>query len=69
MTKPIVKIHNVATGEIIEREMTADELAQAAIDEANFNALKQAEAIKVATKNALLTKLGLTADEVAALLG
>ena len=65
----MMKIHNATTGEIIEREMTADELAQAAIDEANFNALKKAEAIKVATKNALLAKLGLTADEVATLLG
>jgi hypothetical protein len=27
MTKPIVKIHNIETDEIIEREMTDDEFA------------------------------------------
>ena len=57
--------HNTETNEIIEREMTAKEI------EANeaINAQFIQEADKVAAKQAVLDKLGLTADEVAALLG
>ena len=68
MTKPTIKIHNVETGEVIEREMTAAELAQAKIDDANFEALKESEATKAAEKAALLAKLGITADEAKLLL-
>lgn len=57
------------TGEVIEREATEAEIAQAAIDEANeiarlAEAKKQAEA-----KAAILERLGITADEAALLLG
>jgi DNA-binding Xre family transcriptional regulator len=68
MTKPTIKIHNVETGEIIEREMTAAELAQAKIDDANFETLKQSEATKAAEKAELLAKLGITEDEAKLLL-
>ena len=68
MTKPIIKIHNAETGEVIEREMTADELAQVAVDEANYNASKEAEATKAAEKAALLAQLGITADQAKLLL-
>ena len=34
MTKPTVKVHNVETGEIVEREMNAQELAQWETDQA-----------------------------------
>jgi hypothetical protein len=63
---------NCTTGEIIEREMTADELAQAEADNANSLALKNAEAELLATqaaqKAALLEKMGITSDEAALLL-
>jgi hypothetical protein len=68
MTKPIIKIHNAETGEIVEREMTDDEFAQLAIDEANFNASKEAEAAKAAEKAALLAQLGITEDQAKLLL-
>ena len=57
--------HNTETNEIIEREMTAKEI------EANeaINAQFIQEAAKDAAKQAVLEKLGLSADEVAALLG
>ena len=42
MKKPMVKIHNVETGEVIEREMNAEELEQFEIDQAVTNAMKQA---------------------------
>ena len=64
----IIIIHNTETGEFIEREMTAEEQAQQVKDKAE--AKMQAEAYEKALSNkaALLSKLGLTADELAALL-
>jgi hypothetical protein len=67
--KPTIRIHNTETGEVIDREMTAEELesflAQRAKDETARNeVVATAEA-----KAALLAKLGITADEAALLLG
>jgi hypothetical protein len=68
MSKPTIKIHDVETGEVIEREMNADEIAQMAADAAETQAQMQAEAAKVAEKAALLAKLGITEDEAKLLL-
>jgi len=69
MTNPIIKEHNVETGEIVEREMNADEMAQFEAD-AKAKAERDAEqAAKDADKAALLAKLGITADEAKLLLG
>ena len=64
----MIKIHNIETGEIIEREMNAQELAQLEIDKADEAAHEAAEAQKAADKAALLTKLGITDDEAKLLL-
>ncbi len=64
-----IKIHNVQTGEIIEREMNAQEIAQNKIDEESYKNWAAELAAKDAAKKAVLDKLGLTADEVDALLG
>jgi len=64
----MIKIHNVQTGEIVEREMTVDELAQSQADEAKKEMQQIAEAQKAAEKAALLSKLGITADEAKLLL-
>ena len=64
----IVKIHNVETGEIIEREMTSEELAQFEKDKLNAAIRKQAELEAANTKTALLEKLGITEDEAKLLL-
>jgi hypothetical protein len=69
MSKPTIKIHDVETGEVIEREMNADEIAQMAADAAETQAQMQAEAAKVAEKAALLAKLGITEEEATLLLG
>jgi len=65
-----IKIHNVETGEIIEREMNAEELAQLAIDQANAEkeqqAYEEAQA-KRAAAEAKLAALGLTPDDLKAL--
>lgn len=62
------RIHNVETDEIIDVELTAEELEELELDKAKAKAELEAEATKAAEKAALLAKLGLTADEVAALL-
>jgi len=63
----IVK-HNTATNEVIERDMTADELAQWQADKAE-SAQRQAKAEAKATqKAALLDRLGITEDEAKLLL-
>ena len=68
MTNPIIKIHNATTGEIIEREMNAEELKQWNKDIAEAEAAKAEEAQKAADKAALLAKLGITEDEAKLLL-
>jgi hypothetical protein len=68
MTNSIIKLHNTETGEITEREMNADELAQLEIDKANRAARLAAEAQAATDKAALLAKLGITADEAKLLL-
>ena len=69
-TKIIV---NCETGEVTEMELTAEEVAQRTADAAAYAALeaeKEAEAeAKATAKAALLTKLGITAEEAALLLG
>ncbi len=62
-------IHNAQTNETIERPLTESELA---LIEIAAEERKQAEAdrlTKEAARAAVLDKLGLTADEAAALLG
>ena len=51
------------------REATADEAAQIEAAHAEAQARAEAEAAKLAARQAVLDKLGLTADEAAALLG
>lgn len=68
MTNPIIKIVNAETGEEIEREMTAEEIAQWEADKTEAKAIADAEAAKVAEKSALLAKLGITEDEAKLLL-
>jgi hypothetical protein len=69
LTRPIIRIHNVGTDEIIDREMNDAEFAQYETDKADQLA-KQAEAeTKEAAREAILDRLGLTADEAKLLLG
>jgi hypothetical protein len=67
------RIINVETGEVIDRELNAEEIAQQEIDEANYlaaKAISDAEAqAKAAQKAALLERIGLTADELKTILG
>lgn len=69
MTRPIIKIHNVETGEEIEREMNDAEFAQFQADQADDAQRKAAEEAKAAARQAILNRLGLTEDEAKILLG
>jgi hypothetical protein len=69
MTKPMVRIHDVSTNEIIDREMTDAEFAQYQADQAERQAKEAEQAAKNEAKAALLERLGITADEAALLLG
>lgn len=64
----MIKIHNVETGEVTEREMNAQELAQLEADKAKAEAEAQAKAEAEAAKAALLAKLGITEEEAKLLL-
>ena len=72
MTNQTIRIHDLSTGQIIDREMTDEEVAEmaasAAQHEANLSAKEAENASKLAAKEAVLTKLGLTDEEAAALL-
>jgi hypothetical protein len=66
----MIKIHNSATGEVIEREMNAEELAQMAIDAEAFEQRKaQAKSVAEAkaAAEAKLAALGLTSEDLKAI--
>ena len=69
MTKPIIRIHNTATDEVIDREMTDAEFAAYEADKAAQAIAKAEAAAKAATRAALLTRLGISEEEARILLG
>ena len=73
MPTPQITIHDCVTGETITRDFNAAELAQYEMDKAqnlkDAAKIAKAEAAKAAARQIVLDKLGLTADEIATLLG
>ena len=69
MAKPIIRIHNTQTDEIIDREMNAAEFKIYEADQAAELLRKTEAEAKAAQRQAILDKLGLTADEARLLLG
>ena len=68
MTRLMVRIHDLATNEVIDREMNDAEFAQYEADQA-AQAAKQAEAeAKATAKAALLAQLGITEEQAKLLL-
>lgn len=59
----------VETGEVIVRDMTADELKQRKIDDEIAEAAVAAEKAKAEAKAAIFDKLGLTPEEAQLILG
>lgn len=67
-TRPTITIHNTETDEIINREMNDNEFAQYEADKA-IEIVREAEAqTKVVARQAILDRLGITAEEAALLL-
>jgi hypothetical protein len=73
MTKPTRIEVNCTTGEVLEIELTDEEVAQreadAAAAETQRKADEKAATDKAAARAGILDRLGLTADEAAILLG
>ena len=65
----MIRIHNLETNEVIDREMNDDEFAQSQIDKANDLAAKAEAEARATQKAALLERLGITEDESRLLLG
>jgi hypothetical protein len=63
-----IKIHNVETGDIVERDMTKDESDALKKQNDADKAIEADRQAKNAAKEALLAKLGITAEEAALLL-
>ena len=64
----IILEHNCTTNEIVEREATAEELAQRVIDEAQDVQTELDAVAKATAKAALLTQLGITEEQAKLLL-
>ena len=69
ITRPMVRIHNIETDEVIDREMNDAEFAEYEADQASQEAAKAAAAQKAADKAALLAQLGITEEQAKLLLG
>jgi len=68
-TRPMVRIHNQETNEVIDREMNDQEFAQYEANQA-AQAAEQAEAnAKAAQRRAILEHLKITEEEARILLG
>ena len=68
-TRPMVRIHNTETNEVVDREMNDAEFAQYEANQA-AQATAQAEAeAKAASRQAILDRLGISAEEAQLLLG
>ena len=68
MTRPMVRIHDLSTDTVVDREMNDAEFAQYEADQASQAAQAAAEAAKATEKAALLERLGITAEEAKLLL-
>lgn len=69
MSRPLIKIHNVTTDEIIEREMNDVEFAQYEMDQLAEAERKAQEESKAIARQAILDRLGLSEEEARLLLG
>ena len=72
MTTPQIMVHDAITSEIVTRDYNADELAQHEADKAQAKkeatAKAKADTAKAAARQAVLDRLGITNDELLAIL-
>jgi hypothetical protein len=69
MSRPLIRIHNTETNEVIDREMNDQEFAAYQADKAAQASAKAEAEAKETQRQAILDRLGITADEAALLLG
>ncbi len=69
MTRPMIRIHDLATDEVIDREMNDAEFAQHQANQAANAIIKAEAAAKESARQALLSRLGITQEEAQLLLG
>ena len=68
-TKPIIRIHNLETDEVIDREMNDAEFSQYQANKIAQEAAQAEADVKATAKAAILDRIGLTADELKTILG
>ncbi len=69
MAKPTIRIYDVKKDELIDREMTDAEYKVYEADQKLTLAKNAQDAAKVEAKQAILDRIGLTADELKTILG
>ena len=67
-SRPMVRIHDLETNEVSDREMNDEEFAQYQADKTVAVAAQEAKAKAEADKAVLLTRLGITDEEAKLLL-
>ena len=68
-SRPMVRIHDLETNEVIDREMNDAEFAEWEAEQAAQAAADAAAAQKAADRAALLAQLGITEEQAKLLLG
>ena len=68
-TRPMLRIHDIETNEVIDREMNDAEFQAYQAQQAANKIADEAKAKAEADKAALLARLGLTEDELKTILG
>jgi hypothetical protein len=69
MKRPMVRIHDISTDEIVDREMNDIEFDQYKADQKNSEAIEEQAKAKAIAKAEILDRIGLTADELKTILG
>lgn len=69
MTRPMIRIHDITTDEVIDREMDDAEYRKHLENIEAYRVEQEAETKTQKDKAALLTRLGLTEDELKTILG
>jgi hypothetical protein len=68
MTKPSIRIHDIETDKVVDREMTNAEFAQYQLDQEAKIQRDAEQTAQITAKAELLERLGITAEEAALLL-
>ena len=68
-SRPMIRIHNSQTDEVIDREMNDAEFTQYEADQTAQGVAEAAAAQKAADRAALLAQLGITEEQAKLLLG